>query len=417
MAWAWALGVLGGVVWHLQNLKSNGSRAQQDPAKGDLIEPPQGNTLLQNPGPIILSSPVSHAYESPLLLFTCNRANYLAETLDDIFNNMPRPCRFGCPIIVSEDGQKADVRNVILSYKEKFEAEGIPLLHIQHNQATLTSRGSSDPSKAAYQALAKHYAWALSEVFNGNIHTMLPIPQRVIILEEDIHTAPDFFSYMEATSKLLDEDSSLFAVSAYNDNGHMVSDQKRLLRSDFFPGLGWMMTRSLWKNELESKWPSEYWDDWLREPAQRNGRQVVRPEISRTNHFGSKGGASNNQFGTILERVKLNDQIVDWSKEDLSYLKADAYDKEYGNLIQGSKRVTSLQEAKEAVQDENVWLEYRDYAKFKKLAKKLDIMADEKAMVPRTAYKGVVETRLHSKHLLFLTPPLEELRESFQSIS
>jgi alpha-1,3-mannosyl-glycoprotein beta-1,2-N-acetylglucosaminyltransferase len=222
---------------------------------------------------------------------------------------------------------------------------------------------------------------------------------------------------MEATSKLLDEDSSLFAVSAFNDNGHMVSDPKRLLRSDFFPGLGWMMTRSLWKNELESKWPLDYWDDWLREPAQRHGRQVVRPEISRTYHFGSRGGASHNQFGTILDRVKLNHQNVDWSKEDLSYLKADAYDKEYGNLIQGSKRVTSVQEAKIGVQTENVWLEYNDITQFKRLAKTLGIMADEKAMVPRTAYKGVVETRLHSKHLLFLTPPLQELRESFQSIS
>lgn len=48
----------------------------------------------------------------------------------------------------------------------------------------------------------------------------------------------------------------------------------KLYRSDFFPGLGWMMTKQLW-NELGPKWPEKYWDDWMREPEQRNGRLVL----------------------------------------------------------------------------------------------------------------------------------------------
>ncbi len=52
-------------------------------------------------------------------------------------------------------------------------------------------------------------------------------------------------------------------------------------RSDFFPGLGWMMTRSLWF-ELRKKWPRGFWDDWLRDSAQRKNRSCLRPEISRT---------------------------------------------------------------------------------------------------------------------------------------
>jgi hypothetical protein len=40
-----------------------------------------------------------------------------------------------------------------------------------------------------------------------------------------------------------------------------------LYRTDFFPGLGWMMSRKLW-NELHPKWPLGFWDDWLREPEQ-----------------------------------------------------------------------------------------------------------------------------------------------------
>ena len=81
-------------------------------------------------------------------------------------------------------------------------------------------------------------------------------------------------SYFTATAPLLEKDRTLLAVSAFNDNGQAAyrGDPVALHRSDFFPGLGWLMTRSLW-TELGPKWPNEmgFWDDWLREPPQRQG--------------------------------------------------------------------------------------------------------------------------------------------------
>ena len=37
-------------------------------------------------------------------------------------------------------------------------------------------------------------------------------------------------------------------MSAWNDNGQKgkVLDAEKLYRSDFFPGLGWMMTSDMW---------------------------------------------------------------------------------------------------------------------------------------------------------------------------
>ena len=52
-----------------------------------------------------------------------------------------------------------------------------------------------------------------------------------------------------------------------------------MLRSDFFPGLGWMLNARAWREDLGKKWPDSFWDDWLREPEQRRGRQVLRPEV------------------------------------------------------------------------------------------------------------------------------------------
>jgi alpha-1,3-mannosyl-glycoprotein beta-1,2-N-acetylglucosaminyltransferase len=428
MAWSWIVGFMGVVIWHLNKPSAPVSTTTTTTSSSSSSRAAVVAAAALPKSAIISSSSSSHGkYESPLLIFTCNRANYLQETLQDIYNHIPQPCHFGCPIIVSQDGTNQEVAKVIQTFQTKFQLLDIPLVHIQHTTTTKAQaqqsallRGSTNTHNA-YQALAQHYAWALTQLFEGKIKRIagdapFPIPQRVVILEEDLHISPDFFDYFQATAPLLDKDPTLFAVSAYNDNGHLVKDPKRLLRSDFFPGLGWMMTRQLWVNELQSKWPSAYWDDWLREPAQRKGRQVIRPEISRTYHFGKQGGASHNQFGSILQSVKLNQEAVDFLKLDLSYLQEPAYNAMYAQLLQKSKRVSSLDDAMKMVQTENVRLEYRDYEHFKRLAKQINIMDDEKAMIPRTAYKGVVETRPHGEYLLFLTPPLQQLQQDFAGL-
>ena len=51
----------------------------------------------------------------------------------------------------------------------------------------------------------------------------------VIILEDDLEVAPDFFSYFAAAATLLRADKTLLAASAYNDNGQpkFSSDSRR----------------------------------------------------------------------------------------------------------------------------------------------------------------------------------------------
>jgi len=269
--------------------------------------------------------------------------------------------------------------------------------------------------------LAMHYGWALKQVFDnqaldpGNRVS----PKRALILEEDLHVAPDFFDYFTATAPLLDRDSSLLAVSAFNDNGYknFVHRPERILRSDFFPGLGWMMTRKLWDYELAIKWPNQYWDDWLREPAQRQGRHILRPEISRTFHFGFEGGTSGNQFGHLLQNILLNPTPVEWKEQDLSYLQPEVFDKYYWKMIQQARHVNSVREALDLSHSMNVQLEYQSLNDFKWIATDLKIMTDEKAGVPRTAYKGVVEIRPHGdEFILFITPPMSTLRASFDAL-
>ncbi|EJW70795.1 hypothetical protein WUBG_18296, partial [Wuchereria bancrofti] len=92
-----------------------------------------------------------------------------------------------------------------------------------------------------YYRIARHYKLGLSYVFDKLNYSS------VIITEDDLDIASDFFEYFSATRSLLDTDKTLYCISAWNDNGKdYLIDKKQpelLYRSDFFSGLGWMMTR------------------------------------------------------------------------------------------------------------------------------------------------------------------------------
>ena len=367
----------------------------------------------------------------PLLVFTSHRSAYLNKTLAKVLK--VHPLQKGAtdrmdplvasPIIISQDGTDENIRSVIEYFKNEFESLGVPLFHITHkkkDQRPLVG-------VPAYEALSRHYGWALKKTFSGDAYNKpvpksfaangtlaLPQPKMVIILEEDIDISVDFFSYMSATSKVLDDEASnLLAVSGYNDNGKkdLVGDEMRLLRTDFFPGLGWMMHRRFW-DEKGEKWPVRFWDEWLRRPDQRQGRQFIRPEVSRTYHFGHEGGASENALSQHIQTVYLNTVDGDWSKEDFTHLYDLPFHDLYFSAISDARIVKmdpngrDITVALAELEKGSVRLEYSDLNHFAELAKKLNLMDDAWFGVPRTAYGGIVECRPKgpSGNLLYLIP-------------
>jgi alpha-1,3-mannosyl-glycoprotein beta-1,2-N-acetylglucosaminyltransferase len=138
--------------------------------------------------------------------------------------------------------------------------------------------------------------------------------------------APDFFEYFAAMAPLLDADASLLCASSWNDNGQRghVSDPSALLRTDFFPGLGWMLTAATWRELRDAGWPAAWWDDWLRLPAQRQGRQCVRPEVCRTFNFGARGASKGQFYRDYLQSTQLSDAFIPWTQRNLSLLAPDA---------------------------------------------------------------------------------------------
>jgi alpha-1,3-mannosyl-glycoprotein beta-1,2-N-acetylglucosaminyltransferase len=240
-----------------------------------------------------------------------------------------------------------------------------------------------------------------------------------VILEEDIEISRVFFfSLMNATADILNNDDMLLAISAYNDNGNenQVLDHKRLVRSDFFPGLGWMITRETWDGPsahpdagLKGKWPDGFWDDWIRESNIRRGRQTLRPEVSRTFHFGNVKGASPSDTAMKLSKIQLDEIDVHWEEQDLSYLNVATFAEKYWERVSQAELVPTDVNAKKLVAHKDVRIQYSDWKQFKSLASSLGIMQDEKAGVPQTAYQGIGEVRYGAgSHFIYLTPGLNE---------
>ena len=84
--------------------------------------------------------------------------------------------------------------------------------------------------------IQQHYKKSLSRVFDD-----FPRADAAIILEEDLEVSDDIFDYFSQTYPLFEKDSSIYCISAWNDQGylHSVLDPSLLYRVETMPGLGW----------------------------------------------------------------------------------------------------------------------------------------------------------------------------------
>jgi len=327
----------------------------------------------------------------PILLFACNRVT-VNKALDLLIAYRPDKEQF--PIIVTQDCGHKETANVISSY-------GDQLIHIKQPDLSEPVVPPKEKKFRGYFKIARHYGWALNQTFNEFGH------KQVIIVEDDLEVSPDFYEYFLATLPLLRQDPSLLCVSAWNDNGKagLIDEEAvdKLYRTDFFPGLGWMMTSETW-SELGVKWPRSYWDDWLREPVQRRDRSCIRPEISRSKTFGKVGVSNGLFYEKHLKYIVLSQKFVGFTVMDLSFLTKKNYDDSFVKTVYETP-VVSLEDLRNGNTKNHkaVRLNYHTKEAYKKSAKALGIMDDFKSGVPRMAYRGIVSF-MHKGQRVYLAP-------------
>ncbi|KAI1280389.1 Alpha-1,3-mannosyl-glycoprotein 2-beta-N-acetylglucosaminyltransferase [Halotydeus destructor] len=325
-----------------------------------------------------------------VLVFACNRVT-VKRNIDQLLKYRPEHMLNIFPIIVSQDCRHEATKKVILSYGDKLK------LIEQPDQSDFPLTGKEKKFKGYYK-ISRHYGWALNTTFKDY--------DAVLIVEDDLDISPDFFEYFRALYPILKKDPTIWCVSAWNDNGKeaLVANEPELLyRSDFFPGLGWMLTKDVW-NELAVKWPKAFWDDWIRQPGQRKGRVCIRPEISRSKTFGKIGVSNGLFFEKHLKFIKLNDQSVPFTKMNMTYLLKENYDVAFLKKVYGTAVVTVQELVKGDLEEGPLRLTYRSRESYKKTCKTLGLMDDLKSGVPRTGYRGVVSF-MHKRRRVYLAPP------------
>jgi len=344
-----------------------------------------------------------------VLILACNRPQYLERTIDAVTRVHAGDPRF--PLVISQDGFHEATAQVAQAAATRHG-----LHFMQHEQGPLPKKEKASDNPVYYR-IAAHYHWALDKLFEEER------AERVIVLEDDMELAPDFFEFFAAMAAVLDADETLWCASSWNDNGQRryVSDATALYRSDFFPGLGWMLTARLWA-ELSPQWPAAFWDDWMRLGAHRAGRQCVRPEVSRTYNFGARGASKGQFFKQYLQDVRLADEFVPWTQRNLSYLAPGPYERRFRRAV-GSARVADS--ALELVRDGaaaaaaapdgggDEAVPYATRREFENAAAQLGVFREWKDGVPRAAYKGCVTLRMHGgRTRVFIVPSayLEEAR-------
>ncbi|EDV20334.1 uncharacterized protein TRIADDRAFT_51036 [Trichoplax adhaerens] len=229
-----------------------------------------------NPQPIDIASPSllnNRVANVPVAVIASNRPYYLFRMLQSLLS------------------AKGATKSLITVFIDGFFDEPLAVCNLFGIRAV-----QHKPVSKRNGRIAQHYKASLSAAFD--LH---PEAKYLIVLEEDLDVSVDFFSYFSQTLPLID-DKDIYCISAWNDQGykHSSNDPTRLYRVETMPGLGWMLKRSLFKEELEPHWPGPEaffdWDMWMRTPTMRKGRECVIPDISRTFHFGSQGVNMNNYF-------------------------------------------------------------------------------------------------------------------------
>ncbi|XP_015120792.1 alpha-1,3-mannosyl-glycoprotein 2-beta-N-acetylglucosaminyltransferase [Diachasma alloeum] len=351
----------------------------------------EGTSQLEKLRGLATSKPLNGAPVIPVIVFSCNRVT-VRRCLDQLIKLRPSAEQF--PIIVSQDCNHQQTSDVIRSFGEK-------VVHIQQPDQSDIDIPPREKKFKGYFKIARHYGWALNQVFlEFGFET-------AIIVEDDLDIAPDFFEYFLGTYPLLIADKSLWCISAWNDNGKLslvdTHAPHLLYRTDFFPGLGWMLTRELWL-ELSPKWPKAYWDDWIRQPEQRKDRACIRPELSRTRTFGKIGVSNGLFYEKHLKFIKLNDQSVPFTKMNLTYLLKSNYDIDFMNGVYQTT-VVSFPELKggNIIASGPVRIPYFNRISYKTTAKMLGLMDDFRSGVPRTGYRGVV-TFFYNNRRVHLAP-------------
>lgn len=283
-----------------------------------------------NPAPINLKGPrlkKSFVKQIPIAVIAANRPHYLYRMLRGLLDTPGVDSKL---VTVYIDGFFDEPSAV---------AELFNVNYVEHT-----------PICSKNCRISQHYKRTLQGTFDKYANA-----EYMIILEEDLDVSKDLMDYFNQLIPVFNTDDSVYCLSAWNDQGYEYScnDPALLYRVETMPGLGWVLKKKIFKEELEPNWPGSDkfwdWDMWMRLESNRKGRECIIPDVSRTYHFGAKGLNMNMFFQDhYFTKKALNRQTG--ILFDISKITKEGYESNLHQLINASE---VLDHSKNPCSDEN----------------------------------------------------------------
>ncbi|XP_041349879.1 protein O-linked-mannose beta-1,2-N-acetylglucosaminyltransferase 1-like [Gigantopelta aegis] len=168
------------------------------------------------------------------------------------------------------------------------------------------------------------------------IEDLHPDSEYVIVLEEELLLAPDFLHFMAQFLDVLNSDSSLLGVSAWNYNSYEVlaGNRHAVYRVEEFPGLGFLLSlkylKSVLASSLDKCCNTRSWHGW--DLGDQMKAEILIPDISRVfrqRYQGTDG--DEDLIQQLFHKPRATNLEPSVKLEGLNNLTAELYE-EYLNL-------------------------------------------------------------------------------------
>ena len=246
---------------------------------------------------LLLLRGAAAASKNPIGVLACDRPALLHRSLTALRQHAPP----GVPLHILHNCGDEGVASVAA---EHAAADARVRVHAHGSGALLTG---------AAERISHHTRYAVEYLLASASDDASSDDDTVLLLEEDLVVSASFHAFLTRARATYLADPTLFCVSLWSDlpppPAH--TPRRRLLtlaaaarRTDFFPGLGWMVSRGRWAGsgvlDAWPAWPAEaaeagnvpaealpVWDVYLR------SRRVVclHPRLPRVAHVGNAVGA------------------------------------------------------------------------------------------------------------------------------
>jgi len=228
-----------------------------------------------------------------------------------------------------------------------------------------------------------------------------------VILEDDLVLAPDALPYLEAVERVMQRDRTIFTGSLFADNSYPLyaRDPRRFRRVSHFAGLGFLMTRRRYVDEVRrTVWAGlQNWDAQVQKFVQRRRLVSVIPEVSRALHLRRTSSSLERSRPTHpFESQLLNRDVL--PEYDLDHLEQSAYDRLIVDTIQRSQYIGHLADALffNSVDETVVYFDCADDGDLHRILAERNLWGVGNGAVVRGSYRGSLYFRYYDAQVLIV---------------